>query len=991
MKAIKSVLANRKMFRGGGLVPSRNEMVDLNAPSGILSSSMPLIDAVESDALSAEGGTALMSRGGYAHGGLHAPSGGSNTDALQDIDRVRQARVDYESGRISRADLNAVMDAVLQKHGGVRNLYAKLSPEQKEDPVVREVAFQLRPAPEVPDAPVPTQPPPSSEGLLPLDVSAAPEFDPSVAVPLDMGLNPNVPPELQPYLAQSGMRPVLERQIANMPQPVAPPPVDQPAVLTPIGPAPQIIAPEIQDAPSAMFEGNIDPNQGIVSAVAPPELQREETRLSGLLPSSAVSGIGDTVAENLITENLSGKIASVRPVSPVSTVDDYGGLEAFQSSEAPDALISENLISEKPYTLPDLTELNLGENTNIKEWNLRHRWGADDETIEEIMTSFPELDIKDIVEGNFSWKKQVADGPDITLEHRSEEEYQKSIQEFREAEEAEDITVAEEPTPTSGGVHPDTLAGQVLAEGEEVKEGEEDETVGVYEPGKLTDYLSGGGNYEEAPSDAVSRSVDSIIKDAISGIENKPFDKEALKAEIDAMLPMVEDDPEMEGYLIALMGASIMAGKDPNAWVNIGSGLEKSLPAFINFKSSQKEKQRDREMSIATLTLQTYLSRGEQDRQDIRALQTLGIQYDIDAAKTAAEKKKYRVQNNHWMAPELYGGDKPLYTPAGTTLTLNEAELTRATDAGLALLPWERGTWKLSDLVTDDTSWDSIKAAQDGGVIKQIELFQGIDKNPLKINYMTPSQGSLLAGGPSDNAIGISELQAAYSEYDRVRKPTLGLMEDINSIQQMVLGDPGAFSGPGLVGEQLQDAASALRGLPGSEAAISFIDGLRGKEFSGLSKMQQAQTRSVIILAKIAPLLLDESGKTISDADRRMIAQALGLTPVFNKDAGTWSIEITGQVFKNPENLVLAMNLTQQALTRRLNDVDDKMRTGLSKFGLPMIFDQETKEAFERIEKLRGDLGAEPIRGEDNPYTQTGQFEPIAITAADLSFNFATQ
>jgi hypothetical protein len=74
MKAIKSVLANRKMFRGGGLVPSRNEMVDLNAPSGILSSSMPLIDAVESDALSAEGGTALMSRGGYAHGGLHAPN-----------------------------------------------------------------------------------------------------------------------------------------------------------------------------------------------------------------------------------------------------------------------------------------------------------------------------------------------------------------------------------------------------------------------------------------------------------------------------------------------------------------------------------------------------------------------------------------------------------------------------------------------------------------------------------------------------------------------------------------------------------------------------------------------------------------------------------------------------------------------------------------------------------------------------------------------------
>ena len=96
---------------------------------------------------------------------------------------------------------------------------------------------------------------------------------------------------------------------------------------------------------------------------------------------------------------------------------------------------------------------------------------------------------------------------------------------------------------------------------------------------------------------------------------------------------------------------------------------------------------------------------------------------------------------------------------------------------------------------------------------------------------MTPSEAALIAGGPNENAIGISELQSAYSEYDRIRKPTLGLMEDINSIQQLVLGDPGAFSGPGLIGQQLQAAASALRGLPGSEAVISFIDGLRGEKF----------------------------------------------------------------------------------------------------------------------------------------------------------------
>ena len=859
-RAIKSILANRKLFQGGGLVPPGNPMQNLNQANGILASSQPLIDSVVSDAVNPQGGRTLsMDSGGIAKfqfGGLGALDIPSTTqlasvadlaaipdplqrDAQADIAKVQQAKQAFEAGQITREQLSQVLDVVIAKYGSVENLEYLARPDQQV-----------------------------AEAEAPVHLTS-----PTSALP------------------PTPSRSVEELQSSQIPTELTVPP------------APQVISEQI---------------------------------LEEKVPTPLVT-TEPTIAE---------------PPAP--------------------------LVTTEPTDIRDSLERTLNVAADSREYQLRHRYGASNEEIRAVLDMMPGLTATDIISGEFTY------GP---LTRRSDEEYQASISAPGEAEAKETVTtVAEIPPSTPGGVHPDTLARNVLLEGEE------EETIAVYKPDKLTDYLAGGGNYEEAPADSVNKSVDSIIKDAISGIENKPFDREALKKEIDAMLPMVEDDPEMEGYLIALMGASIMAGKDPNAWVNVGACLEKSLPAFINFKSSQKEKQRDREMSIATLTLQTALSRDEQDRQDIRGLQTLGIQHDIDVAKAAAEKKEYRVQNNHMLPPALYGGDKPLYTPAGTTLTLNEAELTRATDAGLVLLPWERGTWKLSDFVgLDDTSWDSIKAAKDGGEIKQIELFQGIDKTPVKINYMTPSEAALIAGGPNENAIGISELQSAYSEYDRIRKPTLGLMEDINSIQQLVLGDPGAFSGPGLIGQQLQDAASALRGLPGSEAVISFIDGLRGEKFkfSGLSKMQQAQTRSVIILAKIAPLLLDESGKTISDADRRMIARALGLTPVFNQDAGTWSIEITGQVFKNPQNLLLAMNMTQQALTRRLNEVDDKMRTGLSKFGIPMIFDQESKEAFERMEKLRGELGT--VREEDNPYTQEGQFEPIAITAADLSFNFATQ
>ena len=74
MKTIKSVLANRKMFRGGGLVPSGNPMQNMNQASGILSSSDSLIDAVANDALSSQGGPTLsMNQGGVARlsdGGL---------------------------------------------------------------------------------------------------------------------------------------------------------------------------------------------------------------------------------------------------------------------------------------------------------------------------------------------------------------------------------------------------------------------------------------------------------------------------------------------------------------------------------------------------------------------------------------------------------------------------------------------------------------------------------------------------------------------------------------------------------------------------------------------------------------------------------------------------------------------------------------------------------------------------------------------------------
>ena len=71
-RAIKSILANRKLFQGGGLVPPGN----INPANGILASSESLIDAVVRDAVGPQGGpTMSMNQGGVARfqeGGIYS-------------------------------------------------------------------------------------------------------------------------------------------------------------------------------------------------------------------------------------------------------------------------------------------------------------------------------------------------------------------------------------------------------------------------------------------------------------------------------------------------------------------------------------------------------------------------------------------------------------------------------------------------------------------------------------------------------------------------------------------------------------------------------------------------------------------------------------------------------------------------------------------------------------------------------------------------------
>ena len=444
---------------------------------------------------------------------------------------------------------------------------------------------------------------------------------------------------------------------------------------------------------------------------------------------------------------------------------------------------------------------------------------------------------------------------------------------------------------------------------------------------------------DEIPASILSQSVDGIIDKAIAGIEGKTFDKEAFKAEIESLIPTVEDDPETEGLLIAMLGASIMSGTSQHWAVNVGKGVEKALPSLINFKNKKKEAERSRQMTVAKLTIEEGLKRDGDIRKAVGALEQSRTASQLSEAQKLLTPKDWWVSESITIPAELIGGkkgDPDVFLPQGSTLNLNQLSQTKLASLGVKALPFERGSWKLSDFISNKelmTTAEHVKAMNAYGNQASIPVFADFGSDR-KINYITPSAGALEYGAKTTNMINTSSLQSFYMEYASVLKPTIDLRNDVTDILQTVLDKPESFTGKGLL---LDQSADVLRGMFGKGSVpVEWLKGLGANDVIGAA--EEARIKSIIVLAKLAPLLLDESGKTISDSDRKMIAGTLGLTMIpndANDDSKGFKIELNAGIFRNPKAISTAIQLTEKALNRRLNEVHDKAKGYLAEFGLP--------------------------------------------------------
>tara|TARA_R100001594_G_scaffold13896_1_gene29548 strand:+ start:717 stop:3077 length:2361 start_codon:yes stop_codon:yes gene_type:complete len=454
--------------------------------------------------------------------------------------------------------------------------------------------------------------------------------------------------------------------------------------------------------------------------------------------------------------------------------------------------------------------------------------------------------------------------------------------------------------------------------------------------------------------DAKNAAIDDVIGRLADGALSGKIDIATIKKDIEALLPAVEDDSQMEGLLLAQLGAAIASGKDPSALTNIGAGLEKALPKIMDYKNKQTAAKRQRQMSIAKIALTQKFALESEQRAEDRAIRkgTRAEETAIRKEKRVAEAKRlipgdYAVIEATTIPANLLkeGAKGNITVPAGTYLQLDQYGKDRMSQLGIPIVSQDRIKY----------DWDDIKS---GGKDKKLTAKElsymgknvtgsyapfkkwGIDYKP---NYFRPTLAGMttkINGKPvmAQSTIEPNELRAMHGAYEQAAGPVKKLYQDVQGLKKYI-GKPGEKSkltGWGGVKQRIGDtlaAVSVVQGGPIDQFSKALLDN------QGASQVSQFEAEARIILARLAPMILQESGKTISDADRIRVAQILGFEVAIGKaeDGSQVFNGVTGfdnKFIRNPETIRNAIQATSNALARSYNEVHDAYSTELNRFGI---------------------------------------------------------
>jgi hypothetical protein len=462
--------------------------------------------------------------------------------------------------------------------------------------------------------------------------------------------------------------------------------------------------------------------------------------------------------------------------------------------------------------------------------------------------------------------------------------------------------------------------------------------------------------YAENTAPAVKgKAVENVVIDALNASEgDKSVDINQLKRDLENLLPAVEDDPQMSGYLLAMIGATL-ATTPGDFLTALGETGKKTIPLMMNYHSKQKEAQRSRDMSIAKMAIQQKLSLEAEGRAEARKIRTeKRAQTRKDAEINGYTVTRDAVVDASKIDKDLTGAFK---VPALTMYHTDKAGLKRLQGLGLTVVETGPMTISYKDLAKNLNPSTELTIADLARTTTASSFMAWKDgKNPgIKINY---NAARLLRGsdrkviGTSEDTITSGNWRAIYKGYEGRVKPLLDMQKRMTEL--LTLDKKKMVGIPGLK----QRIGTLLRGLGTSTyegpGILGYMDRIGKQLLDGqeVSEANRFEATGRLLLAEITPMILGESGKTISDMDRARVARALGFTidviPA-SQGGGINVLEFNANTLKNPAAIQFALNETARVLQNARGKLDQKLSGYMAKYA---VF-YESKKEKQEMERTR--------------------------------------
>tara|TARA_R110002060_G_scaffold62296_1_gene71710 strand:- start:3535 stop:4872 length:1338 start_codon:yes stop_codon:yes gene_type:complete len=413
-------------------------------------------------------------------------------------------------------------------------------------------------------------------------------------------------------------------------------------------------------------------------------------------------------------------------------------------------------------------------------------------------------------------------------------------------------------------------------------------------------------------------------------------DVKSLKSDIESLLPAVEgNDDVTEGLMLIRLAAAIGSGTSSSGWENISKGVEKALPAIIEYRAKKKSDKRGRQMAIAKMAIQQKLSLDAETRAEDRSIRKEGRAIQKDKLKT----KRYMVIRPKTIAASQIteGAEGNITIPKLMTFTLDSYGLERVENLGISVTKVGEMTPKFDDVMNVPTQHDAKTLNRLYTLPKQTGYapFELFGEN-YRYMFMTPTYAGLVElGAKAKNIIHPDEAQSLHRVYKKVSQSYGKMYDQLEELNQ--IAQTKELVGAGAIKGQFGTALSGL-------SDVRFLKGFGIEKFKDmlldgqdLSRRDAFSVKGRLLLAKMAPIILGESGKTISDADRIRVARSLGfeVDARVNEDGTETFRGITGfdtRILSNPNTIMAAINETATLVRDRYELIHMTYQQEMDKF-----------------------------------------------------------